>query len=468
MEVKFTVPKPNLSFLDKIGISHVILVSAILRFFVMSFPNDGGKIFDEAHYVGAVTKILEGVHANPEHPPLTKLIVAAFIKVFGNHWFAWRFPMIIFSLTSTYLVYLIAKEFFDEKIALLASSFIIFDVIWFIHGNIYMLEPPCMTFGLAFVLLYLRGRYKWSSVAFSLSCLANEKALFFLFGIGLYSLMTIKVKEASTKSRWVPSLLPTAIFKYTNNLVSSIKAPLKKTIVFFLIFTLVGVGGLGAFDSVMKPSKATNVNINVQHTIIQDDQGDIIRTDTVTQTQTNQVYLNNPIEHALWMLTYYSGINENLVTTEANFRPPWNWITPFASKKLAIFNPSNYLVTVVSFGEKQDFLINYRAQTPIFIWYMTLPIIMLALYNWREKESKFILAWIGGSYVPWVIKDIIQQNMCFNHYFQFTIPMVCIGIPWFWHKTVPRYWKQITAVHLICTIVFFFCFFPVGLVRTLV
>jgi len=442
VEVKFTIPTPDLSFLSKINISHIILVSAILRCFCMSFPSDGGLIFDEAHYTKAVAKILEGVHANPEHPPLTKLIVAASIKIFGNFWFAWRMPMVIFSLMSTYLIYLIAKEFFDEKIALLASTFVIFDIIFFLHGNIFMLEPPCMTFGLLFILLYLRKRYAWAGVSIGLAGLANEKALFFLLAVSTYALFTHGLKK-------IP------------------RPTLKKIGVFVLMMGLIGVGGLWTFDTIMPPSKASNVNINVHATVFQDDVGNPLRTETATSTQTNQVYLKNPVEHVLWMWTYYSGINANLVTADQNFRPPWNWITPFASNKIAIFNSAKYLVTVVSFGDKRDYIINYRAQTPLTIWYMTIPIVLLSLYHWKEKESKFILAWVFGTFVPWLIKDIIQQNMCFNHYFQFTIPIVCIGIPWFWHRTVPKYWKQITAVHLLCTIVFFFCFFPVGLVRTL-
>jgi len=443
MEIKLTISRPNLDFLNKITISHIILISAILRMFVMPFPSDGGLIFDEAHYTKAVQSILQGIHANPEHPPLTKLIVATSVKIFGNFWFAWRIPMVICSLASTYLVYLIAREFFDEKIALLAASFIIFDIIWFIHGNIFMLEPPCMTFGLLFILLCLRGRYAWAGASIGLAGLANEKALFFLLGMSIYGALAHGLKKMD-------------------------RTTLKKIGVFVLAVGLVGGGGLWMFDIIMPPSKATNVNINVQHTVIQDEQGNPMRTETATTTQTKQVYLKNPVEHVLWMWTYYSGINENLQTPDENFRPPWNWITPFASNKVAVFNSAKYLVTVVTTGDRRDFIINYRAQTPLTIWYMTIPIVLLSLYRRREKEAKFILAWIGGTYVPWLVKDIIQRNMCFNHYFQYTIPIICIGIPWFWQKTVPKYWRQITVVHLLCTIVFFFCFFPVGLVRTVV
>jgi len=216
----------------------------------------------------------------------------------------------------------------------------------------------------------------------------------------------------------------------------------------------------------MKPSKATLINKNVQHTIIQDEFGNTIRTETATKTTTDYDYMTNPIEHAIWMWKYYSGINENLDTPEQNFRPPWNWITPFGSG-FRMFNSPKYLVTVVKFGDKTDYIINYRGQVPVFIWYMTLPIVGLAILRFGERESKFILAWVFGSYVPWLVKDIIQPNMCFIHHFQFTAPAICIGIPWFWSKMGGKHWKLITTVHLALAVVFFAFFFPVGLRRTI-
>ena len=60
-----------------------------------------------------------------------------------------------------------------------------------------------------------------------------------------------------------------------------------------------------------------------------------------------------------------------------------------------------------------------------------------------------------------------KNNMPFNHYFLFTIPAVCLGIPWFWAKVTPKYWKSIMAVHLMLVIIYFWYFFPIGLIRTI-
>lgn len=56
----------------KLNIWYLILLSGIVRFFTMTFPNDGGMIFDEVHYIKASRALLEGLSANGEHPPLIK------------------------------------------------------------------------------------------------------------------------------------------------------------------------------------------------------------------------------------------------------------------------------------------------------------------------------------------------------------------------------------------------------------
>jgi len=436
MEIKFTVPKPNLSFLDKIGISHIILVSAILRFFVMCFPTES-SIFDEVHYLGAVRALMQGISANPEHPPLTKLIVMCSIQIFGDHWFAWRFPIILCSLGATYLIYRVAREFLDEKKALLVSAFMIFDIVFFIQGNIYVLEMPGLMFGLAFILYYLKGRYWVSATMIGLGFLCNEKSLFLLLGVAIYHIMVNFRK---------PSQLD-----------------IKRVGIFLVLCVLVGGGGLGLSDLVWPPSKSTRVNINIQNTVFQDENGNVIRTETATQTQTSYEYMANPVDHVIWMMFYYSGINTNLETPAENFRPPWTWILPIGNWN----NPPVYLATVVRTGDKSYYPVNYRSQTPVFIWFMTVPILGLCLWRFAEKESKFILAMIAGTFGPWLLWEPFKMNMPFNHYFLFTIPFVCLGIPWFWNKVGGKYKDYILAAHLLSVMVYFFMYFPVGLIRTI-
>ena len=223
-------------------------------------------------------------------------------------------------------------------------------------------------------------------------------------------------------------------------------------------------------EIVWKPAKSSNVLKTIQHIITNDQNGIPLRTETVTTLKTNDTYIDNPIDHFFWMVEYYTSLNPAIDTPTENIRPPWTWILPVGNWG----NPPDYLVTAVKTScegceTKTYFPIRYRAQTPIFIWFMTVPIIGLALYHYKEKESKFILSYIAGTFGPWFVWEVLKPvvNMPFNHYFLFTAPIISLGIPWFWNKTMPKYWKQITAVHLICTIIFFFWFFPVGLRRTI-
>ena len=439
--MKFTidlrVPSVVHSLLGQIKISHIILFSAIIRMFCAAFPSDGSSIFDEVHYLGAVRAMMQGLPANAEHPPLTKIIVMWSIQIFGDHWFAWRLPIILYSLGATYLVYRIAKEFLDEKKALLVSVFMIFDIVFFIQGNIYVLEVPGLMFGLAFVLYYLKGRYWFSAAMIGLGFLCSEKALFLLLGAAVYHVML----------NW---RRPT-------------KPVVKKVGLFLTLCVIVGAGGLALSDSVWPPSKSTHININIANTIYQDENGNPVRTETATKTQTTYEYMLNPIDHVLWMMSYYSGINSHLETPPENFRPPWTWILPIGNWN----NPPVYLSTVIRTPTGEYYPVNYRSQTPIFIWFMTVPILGLCLWMFKERESKFILAMIAGTFGPWLAWEPFKMNMPFNHYMIFTIPFVCFGIPWFWGKVAPKYWKPITAIHLTLVILYFFAFFPIGLVRTI-
>jgi len=439
MKIELDIPTVDLSW---IKISHIILVSAILRFFIMPFPSDGGMIFDEVHYIKAVRAMMSGVAANAEHPPLTKIIGIVSISVFGDHWFGWRLPIIICSLVSTYLLYKIAREFLDERLSLLVSSFMIFDIIFFIHGNIFMLETPALMFGLAFVLYYLRGKPIASASFMGLAFLCNEKALFILLGLSIYHVLT--------------------------HFNTPTKKDAKKVGMFLLICIIVGGGGLWTSDLIWKPSKATQVNINVHHTILQDEMGTPISTETATHTTTTCEYIENPISHVMWMVKYYTSLNEDIETPAEDFRPPWTWIAPFGNWN----NPPKYLVTAVTTScegcpDKTFLPINYRAQTPVFIWFMTVPIIGLALYSYKDRESKFILSWIAGTFGPWFIWELQKMNMPFNHYFMFTAPVICFGIPWFWDKIGGRYKYPALAAHLSLVIVHFFMYFPVGVIRNI-
>ena len=196
-KTSYNIAIPSLSMLwsklseigSRIDIWHIFFLNLAMRLFTVSTPSDSGMVFDEVHYIKATRAILEGIAANAEHPPLVKLIVGAFIKVFGDYWFSWRMPMILFSMFIPIILYRIVMDLTsDKKKAMFVAAFSCFDIILFIHGNIYMLEMPSLVLAMASAMYLIEKKYGKSAIMMGIACLCNEKAVFALLGMGLYQL----------------------------------------------------------------------------------------------------------------------------------------------------------------------------------------------------------------------------------------------------------------------------------------
>jgi hypothetical protein len=114
-------------------------------------PYDGcGFAFDEAHYIPAVRKMLyRGEAVNPEHPPLSKLLIMAGIRLLGDNPWGWRVPGTLLSALTVLLVGLIAYRVSrDVKLAMLSQTFAVTDVTFFNVSGLAILDPPFLTFTL--------------------------------------------------------------------------------------------------------------------------------------------------------------------------------------------------------------------------------------------------------------------------------------------------------------------------------
>ncbi len=437
------------TWLNKINIGHIVLFSLILHFFVIASPNDGGKIFDEAHYIAASNATLQGLAANAEHMPLAKLVIAVFIKIFGDYWFAWRFPIVIMGAISIYVFYLIAKRFMPDKWALVASSFLLFDVIFFVHSSIYVLDMPSILFGLLGIHLYLSKNYKWSALSFGVSFLMKELALFFLGAILFYHLFTsVKGKISRTS--------------------------LKKLGVFTLVLVVVAGGGLWMYDLAYKPSSATQVVVSQYNQVVVDQNGNPLTTITSMNNVTKGTPITNPVAHLTFALNYFKGLVPAIVTPDKDLRQPWSWVLPIGD----VFNSPHYLTTAVTTTAGSvsvtRTLIDWVSQVNPFVEYMLFPIIFLGIINWlmnrRNEDDRLMIlsvSWMLTAYMPWLFLGLFVQRMTFNYYILYTIPAIALGIPYFWRSMpVPDKYKYIlVGVHLLLTATFFLGFYPVNLMR---
>jgi len=443
----FTISLPSLGGLwrialeitKKIDIWHIVLFGLIMRLFVISQPEDG-MVFDEVHYIKATRDIIQGIAANAEHPPLVKLIVGLFTSTLGDYWLSWRLPIVLFSMWIPYILYRIVMKLSngDKRKALFTAFLSLFDIILFIHGNIYILEMPALVLGLVSAMWMLESKYKSSAIAMGLACLCNEKAVFILLGMGIYQLWVSERKNRDMREIG------------------------KKVTTFLIICSVIGFGGLWVSDMIWKPQINTSSTISANVIVSVDGQGNPVTTTTSLATITTGDTINDPFTHLLFMFGYYTGLSNNIPQIASTWRPAWSWIGPWGPNWLN--GPTYYSVSITT-GDKTYTPIEYIGETPFSIWWMTIPIFIVGILKTRTKEIKFAMAWIMGTYTPWLLWDGIRQNIPFNHYFMFASIGCIIGIPLFWERALPKYKYQAMAIHLLITIIIFAYFFPIHFFR---
>ncbi|MEM4155052.1 MAG: glycosyltransferase family 39 protein, partial [Candidatus Caldarchaeum sp.] len=141
-------------------------------------PFDGcGFIFDEAHYIPAVRRMMTGEAVNLEHPPLSKWVIMLGVSMFGDNPWGWRLPMVFFSALTMAVVGLLARRLGGEKYVLPAQMLLFTDVTFFNLGGVGILDPPALFFMTLSAYLYVSGRKALAGVAAGLSMLAKSSGI---------------------------------------------------------------------------------------------------------------------------------------------------------------------------------------------------------------------------------------------------------------------------------------------------
>jgi predicted membrane-bound dolichyl-phosphate-mannose-protein mannosyltransferase len=415
---------PIRTWLSKVKIWHILLLSFILHLSVIPFPSNG-LVFDESYYGPAAEDILYGVASNLEHPPLAKIVIALSMLIFGDNWFAWRFPIVLMAVASLYVFYLIAKRFMSERYALFATAILSFDVIFFVHGSIFVLDIPAILFGLIGIELYFAKKYSWSAFSFGISFLMKEMGLLFLLAILIYHVAThLKLQQFKNKVN------------------------LKKTATFLIVLLLISGGALWLYDIIYSPPYP--LGIENGHTII--------------LSTTNQS-MTNPIENLLVMwyaLRTSPAMNPGV---GSQYRPPWSWVLPIGNS----LNPEHYYTATG---------IDWVSEVTPFVEYFLLPIVAVALFiivrkKGRDKLAILLMSWICACYIPLLLIGIIIRNWTYeNFYIIYTIPALALGIPYVWSNLIKssnlvkseEKVKAILFIQLVSTLIWLLYFFPIPLI----
>ena len=128
-----------------LGILLLVLITLALHFSIIMQPDV--PTFDEEHYVPDARSILSGGGTlHPVHPPLSKLIIALGMLMFGDNPFGWRFFPVLMGTLSVVLFYLICRQLgASQRTTLLATFLLTFENLNFVQGGVAMLDAPVPT-----------------------------------------------------------------------------------------------------------------------------------------------------------------------------------------------------------------------------------------------------------------------------------------------------------------------------------
>jgi dolichyl-phosphate-mannose-protein mannosyltransferase len=203
----FTLPKLNLSKKKSRYILAGILTFAfITRVFDLGSPTT--MYFDEVYHAFTakvimskdVAKAWEWWDTPPEgfayewtHPPLAKLGMVLGIFVFGQNSFGWRIPGALLGVGSVLLVYLLAKQIFDdEAIGLLSAGVFSLDGLPLVMSRIGMNDSYILFFALLSIYLYLKDKNFLSALAFGLSLASKWSAI---WAIPIFAVIFLSQKK---------------------------------------------------------------------------------------------------------------------------------------------------------------------------------------------------------------------------------------------------------------------------------
>ena len=210
-----------MNFLRKNSIAVILLLGFLFRIFLLKFHWTVG--FDEVHYlrlglIGARDGFAAMMH--PYWPPFYPFLIMLFSKVIANGELAARMVNIVASTISVYLIYRICKEFYSEKIALLAAATYAFYPSLAFESTTVLAETVYTTLGIAaiwsgwlclkkqsFIYAFLVGF--WASCAY----LAKPEGIYYVMvfvGI-LMLIMIVKIKAFPKK---LPVFALLSIFGY--------------------------------------------------------------------------------------------------------------------------------------------------------------------------------------------------------------------------------------------------------------
>lgn len=151
-----------------------------LNWGVLPFPDNYWQGIDKAFYV-------------QYRPPLFNLILGIAFSIFGTSFTIGKLVVVLFTSSILIPIYLIAKRLYDEKCAIYSTILLITINSFFLSQTFEVFVYPAEAYlALCFFYLYLKRDWNYTAILGALSYLTHSSAVFIIFSIVLFELLTKK------------------------------------------------------------------------------------------------------------------------------------------------------------------------------------------------------------------------------------------------------------------------------------
>ncbi len=215
----------------------LLIFSFLVRLWQLGWPTRFH--FDEVYHAFTATEMAKGnvkawewwnqppagVAYEWTHPPMAKLFMVVGIFLFGETAFAWRFFGALLGGGCVFLIYLLGKKLFNQRVAFLASFLFAFDGLPLVMSRIGMNDIYFLFFTLLTLWFFLEEEYVFSGLAFGFSLASKWTALYLLPILGLWRLLNLLKQKKGKKLAFLKQslllftlcflLLPLAIYFFS-------------------------------------------------------------------------------------------------------------------------------------------------------------------------------------------------------------------------------------------------------------
>lgn len=220
---KYSFPKLGFKIKNPKYVLVAILVFAFVsRILFLSSP--ANEYFDEVYHAFTARVMLHGDpkawewwNTPPQgfayewtHPPFAKEAMVVGMSIFGENSFGWRLPAAIFGTGSVFILYLIAKNLFnDEAIALMSSAILSLDGLTLVLNRIGMNDSYFLFFALLSIYLFLREKDFGSALSLGFAA-ASKWTVFWM--VPILGIIFLSIRKKWKRSLFWFFVLPPVIY----------------------------------------------------------------------------------------------------------------------------------------------------------------------------------------------------------------------------------------------------------------